>query len=160
LEVAEHISESAADRFIESLTSHAPVVLFSAAIPYQGGAHHVNEQFLPYWVERFSHFNFRPLDVIRGKIWNDQTILWWLRRNVVVFAEQELLARNERLRRAADESAAYPLSLVHPDVYLSRMHMGMQAMEKMGQLAKAFGRGGLFRVDVGPHGKVKIVREA
>jgi hypothetical protein len=54
LEVGEHISESAANHFIESLTTHAPVVLFSAAIPYQGGDHHVNEQFLPYWVERFS----------------------------------------------------------------------------------------------------------
>ena len=40
LEVAEHLSESAANHFIECLTSHAPVVLFSAAIPYQGGDHH------------------------------------------------------------------------------------------------------------------------
>jgi SAM-dependent methyltransferase len=160
LEVAEHVSASAADHFIASLTRHAPVVLFSAAIPYQGGDHHVNEQFLPYWVERFSRFNFQPLDVIRGKIWNDQTILWWLRQNAVLFAEQELIARDERLRRAADESAAYPLSLVHPDVYLSRVRMGAQAMEKMGQLAKVFGEGGLFRVNVGPDGMVKIIREA
>jgi len=160
LEVAEHVSASAADHFIASLTRHAPVVLFSAAIPYQGGHHHVNEQFLPYWMERFSRFNFRPLDVIRGKIWNDQTILWWLRQNVVLFAEQELVARDERLRRAADESAAYPLSLVHPDVYLSRVQMGIQATEKMGQLAKIFGQGGLFRVNVGPDGMVKIIREA
>jgi SAM-dependent methyltransferase len=159
LEVAEHISESAANRFIESLTCHAPVVLFSAAIPYQGGDHHVNEQFLPYWVERFSRLNYQPLDVIRGKIWSDQTILWWLRQNVVVFVERELLARDERLRRAADESAAYPLSLVHPDVYLFRMRMGMQAVEKMGQLARAFGQGGLFRVEVGSDGMVKIMRQ-
>jgi SAM-dependent methyltransferase len=159
LEVAEHISESAADHFIECLTRHAPVVLFSAAIPYQGGDHHVNEQFLPYWVERFSRFDFRPLDVIRGRIWNDQGVLWWLRQNVVLFAEQELLARNQRLRRAAEESAAYPLSLVHPDVYLFRMRLGMQAMEKMGQLAQAFGQGGLFRVSVGSDGVVEIIRE-
>jgi SAM-dependent methyltransferase len=160
LEVAEHISGSAADHFIASLTHHAPVVLFSAAIPYQGGDHHVNEQFLPYWVERFSRFNFRPLDLIRGKIWNDQAILWWLRQNVVLFAEQELVARDERLRRAADESAAYPLSLVHPDVYLFRVQMGIEAMKKMDQLAKEFREGGLFRVDVGPDGMVKIIREA
>jgi SAM-dependent methyltransferase len=97
LEVAEHLSESAANHFIESLTAHAPLVLFSAAIPCQGGDHHVNEQFLPYWAERFSRFNFRPVDVIRGKIWNEPTILWWLRQNAVLFAEQQLLAHNERL---------------------------------------------------------------
>jgi hypothetical protein len=159
LEVAEHVSASAADHLVVSLTRHAPVVLFSAAIPYQGGHHHVNEQFLPYWVERFSRFNFRPLDVVRGKIWNDQTVLWWLRQNVVLFAEQDLVARDERLRRAVDESAACPLSVVHPDVYLSRVRMGIQAMEKMGQLAEVFGQGGLFRVIVGPDGMVKIIRE-
>jgi SAM-dependent methyltransferase len=159
LEVAEHVSAGSADHFIASLTRHAPVVLFSAAIPYQGGHHHVNEQFLPYWIERFSRFNFQPLDVIRGKIWNDETILWWLRQNALLFAEQELVARDERLRRAADESAAHPMSLVHPDVYLHRVQMGAQAMEKMGQLAKAFGGGGVFRVNVGTDGMVKIIRE-
>ena len=128
-------------------------------IPYQGGDHHVNEQFLPYWTERFSHFNFRPVDVIRGKIWSDRTILWWLRQNVVLFAEQQLLAHNDRLGRAAKESASYPLSLVHPEVYLHRMHIGMQAVGKMGQLAQAFGQGGLFRVTVAPDGTAKITRE-
>jgi SAM-dependent methyltransferase len=159
LEVAEHISESAAARFVASLTRHAPVVLFSAAIPYQGGAHHVNEQFLPYWVEQFSRFHFKPLDVIRGKVWNDQSVLWWLRQNAVLFAEQELIARDERLRRAADESAGCPLSLVHPEVYLLRARIGMQAMEKMNQLANAFGRGGLFRVSVDPNGMVSVSRQ-
>lgn len=159
LEVAEHLSEGAADHFIESLTAHAPLVLFSAAIPYQGGDHHVNEQFLPYWANRFSRLNFRPVDVIRGKIWNEQPILWWLRQNVVLFAEQQLLARDERLHRAAEESAAYPLSLVHPDVYLHRMQIGMQAVAKMAQLAKAFGQGGVFRVHVGPDGTTKIIRD-
>ena len=37
LEVAEHLPESAADTFIDSLVSHGDVILFSAAVPYQGG---------------------------------------------------------------------------------------------------------------------------
>jgi SAM-dependent methyltransferase len=159
LEVAEHVSAGAADHLIASLTRHAPVVLFSAAIPHQGGDHHVNEQFLPYWTERFSRFDFRPLNVIRGRIWDDQAILWWLRQNVILFAERTLVSGDERLRRAADESAACPLSLVHPDVYLERVQMGIQAMEKMGQLAKIFGQGGVFRVEAGRDG-MRITREA
>src|SRR6267142_3400467 len=35
LEVAEHLSEEAAGRFIASLVRHAPVILFSAAVPLQ-----------------------------------------------------------------------------------------------------------------------------
>ena len=99
------------------------------------------------------------MDVIRGKIWSDRTILWWLRQNVVLFAEQQLLAHNDRLGRAAKESASYPLSLVHPEVYLHRMHIGIHAVGKMGQLAEAFGQGGLFRVTVASDGTVRITRE-
>jgi SAM-dependent methyltransferase len=160
LEVAEHISAGAADRLIGSLTRHAPMVLFSAAIPHQGGHHHVNEQFLPYWVERFARFDFAPLDVIRAKIWNDRTILWWLRQNVVLFAAKELIARDACLQRALGESAACPLSLVHPEVYLFRMQMGMQAVEKLGQLATVFGQGGLFRVTVSSDGSVTSISKA
>ena len=44
LEVAEHLNESSADNLILQLTNLANRVLFSAAIPGQGGLHHVNEQ--------------------------------------------------------------------------------------------------------------------
>ena len=44
LEVAEHIAPESAANFIESLTQLAPIILFSAAIPFQVGTHHVNEQ--------------------------------------------------------------------------------------------------------------------
>src|SRR6185436_8445732 len=40
LEVAEHLSPAAAEAFVDSLVRHADVVLFSAAIPSQGGTHH------------------------------------------------------------------------------------------------------------------------
>ena len=49
LEVAEHLPVNAADAIVESLTRLAPVVLFSAAIPHQGGVNHINEQWLDYW---------------------------------------------------------------------------------------------------------------
>src|SRR5205823_14322324 len=49
LEVAEHLPESRATTFIKDLTRLAPVVLFSAAIPGQGGRDHVNEQWQTYW---------------------------------------------------------------------------------------------------------------
>jgi 2-polyprenyl-3-methyl-5-hydroxy-6-metoxy-1,4-benzoquinol methylase len=44
LEVAEHLPDRAADTFIASLVRLAPLILFSAAIPQQGGTNHCNEQ--------------------------------------------------------------------------------------------------------------------
>jgi SAM-dependent methyltransferase len=158
LEVAEHLSANAAQGFIESLTRHAPVVLFSAAIPHQGGHHHINEQFLSYWIERFGQLGFRPLNVIRGKIWDDPAILWWLRQNIVLFVHDDLISGSEHMQRALVESAAYPLSVVHPDIYLSRVQMGIKAIEHIGQLEKVLRVGGLFRVTAFPDGRIDITK--
>ena len=54
LEVAEHLPESAANTYVDLLTGHAANVLFSAAIPGQGGVHHVNEQWPSYWIKKFN----------------------------------------------------------------------------------------------------------
>src|SRR6185437_16419734 len=97
---------------------HGDVVLFSAAIPGQGGHHHVNEQFPDYWSAHFARHGFRPLDLIRPRIWNDNAVLWWLRQNTLVFAHDRVIAGNEKLRR--ESLIPRPLSLVHPAVYLMK----------------------------------------
>ena len=48
LEVAEHLPAPCASTFVASLVKLAPIVLFSAAIPGQGGTDHVNEQWQDY----------------------------------------------------------------------------------------------------------------
>jgi SAM-dependent methyltransferase len=54
LEVAEHLPPSAATHFVKALTGLAPAVLFSAAIPGQGGTRHINEQWQSYWADLFA----------------------------------------------------------------------------------------------------------
>lgn len=49
LEVAEHLPETSASDFVDTLTRHGDIVLFSAAVKGQGGEHHVNEQPVEYW---------------------------------------------------------------------------------------------------------------
>ncbi len=44
LEVAEHIHPSCVEIYMDNITRFSDVVLFSAAIPRQGGRYHVNEQ--------------------------------------------------------------------------------------------------------------------
>src|SRR5947199_5742614 len=53
LELAEHLVTDNAEILVDSLTRLGPVVLFSAAVPFQGGTHHLNEQWPDYWVRYF-----------------------------------------------------------------------------------------------------------
>ncbi len=89
LEVAEHLTPSAGETLIEVLTKAAPVVIFSAAVPGQGGTHHVNEQYLDYWVERFGRYGFLALDVIRPRVAYDHRVAWWYRQNLMLFASAD-----------------------------------------------------------------------
>ena len=93
LEVAEHLPASSAPVLIESLVSAAPVVLFSAAVPEQGGVHHINEQWPSYWEKLFAERGLRKFDVIRPLIWNNCSIQPWYRQNLYLFTSRS----NERL---------------------------------------------------------------
>jgi SAM-dependent methyltransferase len=57
-EVAEHLDEESADRFVELLTTLAPIAMVTAALPGQGGTDHVNEQPNEYWIEKFGARGF------------------------------------------------------------------------------------------------------
>ena len=93
LEVAEHLPARSAPVLVESLVAAAPVVLFSAALPGQGGTSHINEQWPVYWERLFVRHGMRKYDVIRPLIWHDRSIAWWHRKNLYVFTSD----RNERL---------------------------------------------------------------
>jgi SAM-dependent methyltransferase len=108
LEVAEHLDEERAEGFVESLVRHGDVILFSAAIPGQGGTHHVNEQWPSYWAKKFEKAGYTAYDVIRPRIWEDQQVQFWYRQNMLLFA------------RGRDfDGAATRLDLVHPAMWES-----------------------------------------
>jgi len=58
IEVVEHIDEKYADLVVENITRHVDLLVFSAAIPGQGGYGHINEQPFEYWVEKLNKINF------------------------------------------------------------------------------------------------------
>src|SRR5207302_6665348 len=92
LEVAEHLPASASSTLVESLTEHAPVVLFSAAVPHSRGTHHVNEQWPQYWVEHFAKRNYEVVDCFRSRLWQDTSIDWWYAQDILLFVEHARLA--------------------------------------------------------------------
>lgn len=85
LEVAEHLPEDRSQGFVDDLCAYSDVVLFSAAIPFQTGTHHINCQWLSYWAERFANNGYGIVDEIRWKIWNDDRVEDWYRQNIVIF---------------------------------------------------------------------------
>ncbi len=87
LEVAEHLPKSAADGFINSLCLHADTIVFSAAIPGQGGQYHINEQWLDYWVKKFDLNSYKLYDVLRPILWNMADVDWWYKQNMVIFSK-------------------------------------------------------------------------
>jgi SAM-dependent methyltransferase len=96
LEVAEHLPESRAHGLVADLTSLAPCVLFSSAVPGQGGTSHVNEQYLSYWADIFQEQGYEGIDPIRPWILGNKAVEWFYQQNIVMFVAKEhpLLAKN------------------------------------------------------------------
>lgn len=89
LEVAEHLHPDCAAEFVASLTRLSDCVLFSAAMPFQGGRGHLNEQWPSYWAELFDQHNYKPVDCIRRFIWSDDHIPYWYRQKHNAFCRTE-----------------------------------------------------------------------
>jgi SAM-dependent methyltransferase len=118
LEVAEHLPADCAPAFIESLTRLAPAILFSAAIPFQGGVHHVNEQWPDKWAALFRELNYVPVDCIRKRVWRNEAVDWWYAQNTLLFVKPTLLESNAALKAEAERTNLNQLGLVHPRNYL------------------------------------------
>lgn len=88
LEVAEHLPASRAASLVHSLAQLAPVVLFSAAVPLQGGVDHVNEQWPEYWADHFTRHGYVAIDCLRRKIWRDEQVAWFYAQNLLLTADQ------------------------------------------------------------------------
>jgi SAM-dependent methyltransferase len=118
LEVAEHLDEQCADGFVTSLTRAAPVVAFSAAVPLQGGDHHVNERWPSYWAQRFERMGYVAVDALRSKIWSDARVDWWYAQNLLVFCRASNLHDYPLLAEAHARTDHARLDVVHPRNYM------------------------------------------
>ena len=114
LEVAEHLPAESAAGFVSSLTKASDFVLFSAAIPFQVGTHHVNCRWPEYWAGLFREHDYLAVDEVRPRVWNDVRCKWWYRQNILLFVKAE---RQRDLRSLTRPMPATQLSLVHPDWY-------------------------------------------
>jgi SAM-dependent methyltransferase len=98
LEVAEHLPAALAGQFVETLVRHATHVMFSAAVPGQGGEHHVNEQPLDYWRAIFRRQGYLAVDCIRPRLAGNADVQLWYRCNILLYVAE---AAADRLPEAA-----------------------------------------------------------
>ena len=127
LEVAEHLPESRAESFVRELTARAPMILFGAAVPGQGGQGHVNEQPQSYWAALFEARGYDAYDPLRPALWRDDEVPWWYRQNALVYAE----AGSDAARALAGTEPAL-LDVVHPAMFdYAEAHVAGRTLKRL-----------------------------
>jgi SAM-dependent methyltransferase len=106
LEVIEHLDECDAQSFIDLLTSFGDTIVFSGALPGQGGQNHLNEQWLTHWIEFFAAKGYKYYDLIRPLVWENSEVDFWYKQNIVVFSRKSL---------GTEVNVQYK-NLVHPEL--------------------------------------------
>lgn len=111
VECAEHLRPDRAEKVIEWLTDAAERVVFSAAIPGQGGKGHINERPPEYWRDLFRERGFVRRDVLRPRILHDRDIPFWYRQNLYLFTRASVALAVE-----ADDFIADDFELVYKNI--------------------------------------------
>lgn len=121
LEVAEHISEKNSTVFIENITNASDNILFSAAVPGQGGENHLNEQWQSYWVKKFEGKGYYADESIRDAFWNEKRIIFWYKQNILFFSKKEKSEDSKKCKHNIYD-------IVHPELAVS-LRMAINELE-------------------------------
>jgi hypothetical protein len=117
MEVAEHLPPATASSLVKMLISSAPVVLFSAAVPGQGGSGHLNEQFPDYWKSLFEANGFAMFDLIRPRVWSNPDVEPWYCQNAFIFVSLEKVELVAQFKSIEDKIRNFPLQAIHPVLF-------------------------------------------
>jgi SAM-dependent methyltransferase len=121
LEVAEHLPAEHAGALVDYLTALGPLVLFSAAVPRQGGTGHLNEQWPRYWIDQFARQGYECVDCVRHIFWENAVVEPWYAQNALFFVATSAMANYPALTTAAAGDSFGCRSLVHPRQYVEKV---------------------------------------
>jgi SAM-dependent methyltransferase len=114
LEVAEHVPDVHAETLVDNLARHGDLILFSAAIPGQGGEFHVNERPYSYWREKFAARGYALYDAIRPCVAELDDVEPWYRYNAFVYANERGATRLTSIASARHVPAGRPVRDISP----------------------------------------------
>jgi hypothetical protein len=106
LEVAEHLEDEYAQTLIDGICNSSDLIFFSAAIPYQGGTSHVNEQWPIYWAEKFHQAGFVLAHDPREELWDNPEVAAYYKQNLLIFERSE-----------GNLKLVVPRPLIHPSLW-------------------------------------------
>jgi len=112
MEVVEHLRPDSADTIIQTLTQLSDIIVFSAAIPNQGGFKHINEQWPSYWAKKFERHDYVLVDALRWKLLASEQVSWWYRQNLFL-----------AVKRNKYEQSFQSYPLYSPEFYLMHRHV-------------------------------------
>lgn len=87
LEVGEHIEHGASRTLVANLLRHGDFVLFSAAVPGQGGENHINEQTYEFWRGLFAECGYEPFDFLRPLLRGSAAESWYRFNSILYVAK-------------------------------------------------------------------------
>lgn len=117
LEVGEHLPTESSEQFVKTLVGLSDVILFSAALPAQGGTYHINEQYPEFWAAIFKKYNYLPVDYLREKIWNIDGIEYWYKQNIMIYIAANKINDYGILFENSKTVNPDYLFRIHPDLY-------------------------------------------
>lgn len=134
-ENAEHLSAERGTQVLDWVCNTSDAVLFSAAIPGQGGTGHRNERWQSAWAADFERHGFRVADVVRPAIWSDARVPYWYKQNMLLYYRPDRVSAAEQLDAATAEPAY--LDLVHPAKWTITVEKGPGVRRSLGLLLRS-----------------------
>ncbi|WP_276748003.1 methyltransferase domain-containing protein [Chlorogloeopsis fritschii] len=131
LETAQNLPIDCAKIFIDSLTNLGSVILFSAAIPSQGGTSRFNEQWPDYWVQHFQKNGYIVIDYLRKKIWNHENVEPCHAQNLLFFVNHNCIEKYPLLYREFKNTDTSQLAIVHPQIYLKSFSIAEKKLQSI-----------------------------
>ena len=119
LEVGEHLPPARATSLVADLCSLSDVVLFGAAIPFQGWQQaHINEQWQSYWADKFLQNGYDAFDALRPAIWSSPEIVYFYKQNAIFYAKRGTPGHQAFMARCVKPTVAM-FDIIHPEHYRS-----------------------------------------
>jgi hypothetical protein len=94
-EVLEHLAPERGEAIVSFLTQCSDCIIFSAAIPRQGGLGHINEKWHVHWHELFAKFDFEYFDGFKPFLLSNQQIDYWLIQNLFIYTKKGKVDRSK-----------------------------------------------------------------
>ena len=118
MEVGEHLPTDRCGELVNTLVSHADIVLLSAAIPHQGGTDHINEQWPDFWAAKFAERGYILVDWLRPQLWNVKGIDYYYIQNGFLYIKADVLGNYPELEAKRLPVDHWSSRTVHPTKWM------------------------------------------